>query len=89
MRDTVDKAVVSFSGETVSLKDGAVIEAGSQLSELNLEQNDDFTYTLRTNKDGSYVVGTEHYLEEFDAYIEDSNGKVEPLHNLIQSRSRA
>ena len=81
MRDTVDKAVVSFSGETVSLKDGAVIEAGSQLSELNLEQNDDFTYTLRTNKDGSYVVYTEHYLEEFDAYIEDSNGKrVEPLH---------
>ena len=79
MRDTLENAVMSFSSDKVALSNGAVISAGSQLSEIDLARADDFTYTLRADNSGAYVLFTEHYLEEFEAYVEDSNGqRVEP-----------
>ena len=75
MRDTVENAVVSFSGDKVQLEDGSVIEAGDQLIDLTLSGKEEYSYTLRPHKPGAYVVFSEHYFEEFDAFIEDSSGE--------------
>ncbi len=81
MRDTVEGAVLSFSDNEVFLQSGDTIEPGNQLSLINLEGNDSFEYILKIPESGSYVLFTEHYLYEFDAYLSDSEGKkAEALH---------
>ncbi|MEM7182336.1 MAG: GTP-binding protein [Spirochaetota bacterium] len=74
MRDTVEKAVLVFSDEKVALETGAVIEPGEQLSQINLA-GDSLTYILRVPKAGSYVLFTEHYPDEFEAFVCKQGGE--------------
>lgn len=73
MRDTVEKAVLVFSDDEVTLKNGAIIEPGEQLSQIDLE-GDELVYVLRVPVAGAYVLFTEHHPDEFEAYITDSQG---------------
>ena len=75
MQETVEKAVLSFSDKAVALQSGHSIAPGPQLSTLNLEGSNEFNYTLCVPKSGPYVLFSEHYLYEFDAFIEDSKGQ--------------
>ena len=72
MRDTVEKAVLVFSGDEIDLQPGAVLEPGEQLSQINLE-GDKLEYVLRVPTAGSYVLFTEHHPDEFEAYVCDSD----------------
>lgn len=79
MRDTVEKAVLVFSDDEVTLKNGAIIEPGEQLSQIDLE-GDELVYVLRVPVAGAYVLFTEHHPDEFEAYITDSQGgRIEAL----------
>ena len=79
MRDTVEPAVLVFSDVEVPLQSGATIDAGEQLSQINLEGNQ-LEYTLRVSSAGPYVLFTEHHPDEFEAYVIDDKGnRVEPL----------
>jgi G3E family GTPase len=79
MRDTVEKAVLAFSDDEVTLKNGAIIEPGEQLSQIDLE-GDELVYALRAPVAGAYVLFTEHHPDEFEAYVTDSHGgRVEAL----------
>ncbi len=73
MRDTVEKAVLVFSGDEVDLQSGAVIEPGEQLSQIELEGGNSI-YVLRVSQAGAYVLFTEHHPDEFDAFFTDANG---------------
>ncbi len=73
MRDAVEKAVLVFSDEEVSLQTGAAIEPGEQLSQINLE-GDQLEYILRVPAAGSYVLFTEHHPDEFEAFVTDAQG---------------
>ncbi|NRA45598.1 MAG: GTP-binding protein [Oligoflexales bacterium] len=74
MRDTVEKAVLVFSDTKVDLKSGSAIEPSEQLSQIELEGGEEFTYVLKVPKDGSYVLFTEHHPDEFEAFLCDSEG---------------
>ena len=79
MRDTVEKAVLVFSDDDVSLQSGAVIEPGEQLSQINLE-GDELVYVLRVLEAGAYALFTEHHPDEFEAFVTDEKGdRVEAL----------
>ena len=73
MRDTVEKAVLVFSGNAVALQAGAVIQPGEQLSQIDLE-GDQLEYILRVPAAGSYVLFTEHHPDEFEAFVTDVEG---------------
>lgn len=73
MRDTVEKAVLVFSDKEVELTNGAVIEPGEQLSQIELE-SDQLRYILRVTKPGAYVLFTEHHPDEFEAFVTDAQG---------------
>ena len=73
MRDTVEKAVLVFSNDEVSLQSGSAIEPGEQLCQINLE-GEKLDYILRVPNAGSYVLYTEHHPDEFEAFITDTAG---------------
>ena len=73
MRDAVEKAVLVFSDDDVSLKSGAVIEPGDQLSQIDLE-GDELVYVLRVPEAGAYALFTEHHPDEFEAFVTDEKG---------------
>lgn len=74
MRETVEKAVLVFSDEEVVLTNGAIIEPGEQLSQIDLEGSE-LIYKLRVAETGAYALFTEHHPDEFNAYITDANGQ--------------
>jgi G3E family GTPase len=81
MRETVEKAVLVFSSDEISLKSGSVIDPSEQLSKINLE-GEKLKYILRVPNAGSYVLYTEHHPEEFAAIITDAAGnQVKSLFN--------
>lgn len=79
MRESVEKAVLTFSDNERALQTGAVIEPGEQLSQIHLE-GERLDYTLRVPSSGPHVLFTEHHPDEFEAVVTDSEGhRVEAL----------
>jgi G3E family GTPase len=74
MRDAVEKAVRVFSDDEVWTEAGQPISAGEKLYQLNLD-GDELRFPVSIAADGAYVLFTEHHPDEFQAYLQDSQGR--------------
>lgn len=74
MRDAVEPAVLTFSGDDEPLSPGQPLTPGERLFQLQLT-GDELQFPIAITAAGPYALFTEHHPDEFSAYVADASGR--------------